>query len=118
MLKLSEEIKLYVLSKPVDMRKSIDGLTFLVTDMMTVSPQSNSLFIFYNKAKDKVKAIYWHKNGFVLLYKRLESGRFKIKCSLEQTYAEINSHQLDWLLAGLDYELMQQFPDLNYACYA
>lgn len=118
MLKLLESIKVYVFCKPVDMRKSINGLSILVAEQATIEIQSESLFVFYNKGRDKVKALYWHKNGFVLVYKRMERGKFKISHQKHREYVTIVSHQYEWLMSGLDYELMQQFPENDYEHYA
>ena len=86
MLKLCESIKVYVFSNPVDMRKSINGLSMIVSEQEDAQLQSESLFVFYNKGRDKVKALYWHKNGFVLVYKRLEQGEFKISKHMSADY--------------------------------
>src|SRR5690606_7065524 len=118
MIKLSETTKIYILSNPVDMRKSIDGLTVLVVELLETNPQEGSLFLFYNKSKDKVKGLVWHKNGFMLFYKRLEQSRFKFTKSMRDTSITISYEQLQWLLAGLDFVLMNQFPELNFKNYA
>lgn len=99
------------------MRKSIDGLSYLICDSKSHSPQNGSVTIFYNKSKDKVKLLYWDKNGFVLVYKRLERGRFKISHSKDLKFSMIDAKQLSWLMAGLDYELMHQFSDLDFSDY-
>ena len=99
------------------MRKSINGLSAMIVDVFNESPQSPHLFIFYNKARNKVKLIFWDRNGFVLYYKRLDKGRFKLSCSTKNNTFEITSNQLQWLLAGLDFELMHQFNHINYSEY-
>lgn len=85
-----EEAKIYIQMDPVDMRKSIDGLTALIVDNFSMQPQSGSLFLFYNKKRDKIKSVYWDKNGFVLHYKRLDKGRFKLSKSITDGTLEIN----------------------------
>lgn len=58
---------------------------------------------------------YWDKNGFVMVYKRLEKGRFKIiKYDKDAQTATLDTKQLSWLLAGLDYDLMRQNKSLDY----
>jgi transposase len=116
MISFSDEQKLYVYNNAVDMRKSIDGLSYLVCEELDSNPQSASVFIFHNKQKDKLKLLYWHKNGFVMLYKRLEKGKFKFKRHEDDSFM-INNDQLSWLLAGLDFMLMNEFKDLNYEHY-
>lgn len=117
MLTPSESIKIYVQLSPVDMRKAINGLTALIVDEFSMSPQSGDIFIFYNKRRDKVKAVYWDKNGFVLYYKRMDRFRFKFSKPSEDDSLEINANQLQWLFAGLDFQLMNEFSELNYDHY-
>lgn len=107
---------IYLYSQPIDMRKSINGLSYLVSDLSNASLQSGSLTLFYNRSRDKVKLLYWDKNGFVLIYKRLEKGRFKIiKYDESSDVAMLDNKQLSWLLAGLDYDLMTQNKALDYS---
>jgi transposase len=117
MLSLTDGIKVFVSLSPVDMRKSINGLSALILDVFTKSPQSRHIFLFYNKSKDKVKLIFWDRNGFVLYYKRLEKSRFKFNKSSDNQTIEISHNQLQWLLAGLDFQLMNEFNNLNYSEY-
>jgi transposase len=108
--------QVYLYSQPIDMRKSINGLSYIVNDLSGHAPQDGSLTLFYNRARDKVKLLYWDKNGFVMLYKRLEKGRFKIvKYDKETQTATLETKQLSWLLAGLDYDLMSQNGALDYS---
>jgi len=116
MLTLTDGSQVYLSLMPVDMRKSINGLSVLVFDALSKSPQSGDVFIFYNKTKNKVKLLFWDRNGFVLYYKRLERGKFKFSQATEGVI-ELHEDQLSWLLAGLDFQLMQEFSDLNYSDY-
>lgn len=117
MRSLRDEIKVFVYLKPIDMRKAINGLSVLVLDALSQIPQSGHVFVFTNKAKNKVKCLLWEHNGFVLHYKRLERCRFKWPRLNEDGVIEINESQLNWLLAGLDFALMKQFSGLNYTHY-
>jgi len=117
MLSLPESTKVFVSLAPVDMRKSINGLSALILDVFEQSPQSMHLFLFYNKSRDKVKLIFWNKNGFVLYYKRLDKGKFKFSRTAVDNTIEITSDQLQWLLAGLDFQLMREFNEINYSHY-
>jgi transposase len=111
-----DEQQIYLYSQPIDMRKSINGLSYIMSDLLNQSVQDGSLILFYNRARDKVKLLYWDKNGFVLIYKRLEKGRFKIIKQDENTeVATLDTKQLSWLLAGLDYDLMAQNKTLDYS---
>lgn len=117
MLKFRDEINIYVSLSPIDARKSIDGLCALVHEHFSKNPQCGSVFIFFNKSKDKVKILWWNANGFVLFYKRLEKHRFVLPTKITETL-EITQAQLHGLLAGLDFSLMKHFPEINYHQYA
>lgn len=78
MLKVSKEAQIYISLSPIDMRKSIDSLSALVVEEFKNDPQSGHLFVFFNRARAKVKIVYWNKNGFVLHYKRMEKHRFVV----------------------------------------
>ncbi len=117
MLKLLDGSKIFVSLTPIDMRNSINGLSAKIGDVFDESPTSQHLFIFYNKARDKVKLIFWDRNGFVLYYKRLEKGRFKFNKATDKKMIELSENQLNWLLAGLDFQLMHEFNEINYSEY-
>ena len=71
------EILLYNL--PTDMRKSINGLSILVHEELSENPGCiGKVYVFCNRSRDKIKLLYWDGNGFCLLYKRLDKGRFRI----------------------------------------
>jgi transposase len=118
MIKLRDEIKIYVSLQPVDARKSIDGLCACILDSFEENPQCGNLFIFFNKSRDKVKMLWWDANGFILHYKRLEKSRFIVPRLAELDKLEISQAQLHGLLAGLDFSLMRHFPEINYHQYA
>jgi transposase len=69
--------KIYLVCGYTDMRRSIDGLMAIVRDSFELDPYSNSLFLFCGKRCDRLKALHFDKDGFVLLYKRLDAGRFQ-----------------------------------------
>lgn len=117
MLKLREGIQVYVSLNPIDARKSIDSLSALVVEAFQLNPQLGHLFLFFNKAKDKVKVLYWDANGFVCHYKRLEKHRFHLPKLAGLSQLEISETQLHGLLAGLDFTLMKHFPEINYHQY-
>lgn len=116
MLKFKNHVKLFLSNNYTDMRKSIDGLSVLVLEQFEQSPASQNIFIFFSKDKTKVKLLYWDRNGFVLHYKRLSSGKFRIS-SKKNEILEITPEQLNWLLAGLDFNLMNEFSELDYSNY-
>ena len=99
-------------TKPVDFRKSINGLLDIVLSDLNTDPRAN-IFIFYNRGRDKIKLLAWHKNGFLLLLKRLEKGHF---FNVERTANMVNvtPQQLSWLIAGLNWVAMTEWGELEY----
>ncbi len=101
----TDEIKnIYISSHYVDMRKSIDGLTLIVHSQFQMNVLDHSLFIFTNKARNRIKILYYESNGFWLFIKRLEHGKFKIKEYDNSNTRSITPTQLNWLLEGLEFE--------------
>lgn len=116
MLRLAEKARVYVSTKPVDFRKAINGLAAMVVENFDLSANDGSVYVFYNRNRDRVKCLFWDKNGFVLYHKRLECGKFKMERMSEEL--EVITHQqLDWLLAGLEFKLMAEFPMLDFKHY-
>lgn len=73
---LSSAIRAYVCTEAVDMRKSIDGLSQIVTRAMGMNPLSGQVFVFIGRRRDRAKLLVWDRHGFWVMYKRLERGRF------------------------------------------
>jgi transposase len=97
---ISKAEKIYIACGYTDMRKSIDGLIAIVQQNFKLSPFENSLFLFCGTRRDRMKAIYWEGDGFVLLYKRLEGGSFQWpRC--EEDVRSIDQQQFRWLLEGI-----------------
>jgi transposase len=101
-----------ICTRPVDFRKSIDGLVAVVESEWDSDPRS-SIFVFHNRARDRVKILAWHKNGFVLLLKRLERGQF-FGTSSEGDLVSMTPQQLGWLIAGLDWVTMSKWGELEF----
>lgn len=90
--------ELYIVTGYTDMRKSIDGLCAIVEDQLHMDPRRSALFLFCGKRCDRVKALLWENDGFVLLYKRMEvKGRFRLPRS-SQEVRQLTWQQFDWLL--------------------
>jgi transposase len=111
-----EHTRVYVAAGAVDFRKAINGLAALIVEQFELTPNDGSVYVFYNRKADRVKCLFWDKNGFVLYQKRLERGRFKLGKASDGSYI-ITHQQLDWLLAGLDFKLMYEFPELDFTHY-
>lgn len=116
MLRLTENVSVYVAASAIDCRKAINGLSALIVEQFEMAPNDGSVYVFYNRAADRVKCLFWDKNGFVLYHKRLERGRFKLGKNPDGSYT-ITHQQLDWLLAGLDFQLMHEFNTLDFTHY-
>lgn len=114
MLQVKKDTAIYVASERVDFRKAINGLSALVLEHFDKAPQDGSVYVFYNGDCTRVKCLFWDKNGFVLYHKRLERGRFKLK-GRRESILSISQEQLNWLLAGLEFCLMNEFYELNYS---
>ena len=92
--------KVYIACGYTDLRKGIDGLATLVQSQFQLDPFTNTLFLFCGRRKDRIKALYWEGNGFVLLYKRLENGSFQWPRNGEEV-RQLTAQQYRWLMEGL-----------------
>lgn len=97
---ISKAEHIYIACGYTDMRKSIDGLASIVQQNFQINPFQNCLFLFCGKRRDRLKALYWEGDGFVLLYKRLESGNFQWPRDAEEVKS-ITHQEFRWLLEGL-----------------
>jgi len=103
MIALSEHTRVYLALGATDMRKQIDGLAVLVEDVLEQDPFANSLFVFCNRRRDKLKILFWQRNGFWLWYRRLERERFRWPRDEDAAISiEVSTRELRWLLDGLD----------------
>jgi len=93
----------YIACGYTDLRRSIDGLATLVQQEFKLDPFKRNLFLFCGRRSDRIKALYWEGDGFVMLYKRLEQGRYQWPRH-EAEARQINAQQLRWLLEGLSIE--------------
>lgn len=92
--------KVYIACGYTDLRCGIDGLAGIVQQQFQLDPFTNTLFLFCGRRRDRIKALYWEGNGFVLLYKRLESGSFQWPRN-EAEARELTPQQYRWLMEGL-----------------
>ncbi len=109
MLSLSPNTQIYLATEAVDMRRSFDGLSALVLDVLAQDPLSGHLFVFSNRRGDKIKLLYYDGQGLCSWYKRLERGQFRIP-SIQAGSVELTSPELSLLLDGLDIRLAEQMP--------
>ena len=101
MLNLPPSVKVFVATDVCDMRKSIDALSALVQDILKKDAFSGHLFVFCNRRGDKIKILYWDRNGFCLWYKRLERGVFRLPRVQSKVFT-IAPNELSLLLEGID----------------
>jgi transposase len=99
MLSIARETKIYLCLEMVDMRKSFDGLACLVKEFLGHDSLTGHIFIFRNKSGDKLKLLYWDKNGYVIWYKRFRKGKFIMPPGLKSDF-EMTHEMFDKLLAG------------------
>ena len=101
MIDIQKVEKIYLSLEKTDFRLSINGLSLIVQNKLKLNPFYGSLFIFCDKSKEKVKILYWDRNGFWLFYKRLEKQKFQWPKSADNQVFDITLKELNWLLDGL-----------------
>jgi len=99
---VSNQSRFFLYANPTDMRKSFDGLQGIVNNRLNRDVRSGEVYIFINKRRDRIKFLVWDRNGFWLLYKRLEQGRFQKLLSTEKESLSIPYETLVMLLEGVD----------------
>lgn len=105
MLSIAPPPTIYLHSGSTDMRKSFDGLSGIIRGTFGGDPADGSLFLFVNKRRDRIKALWWDGDGYVLWYKRLEEGTFEVMPSRSgEARVQIDSTQLAMILGGVRLE--------------
>jgi transposase len=108
-LSISAATRILLAASPVDMRKSIDGLSAIVRAEWKEDPFAGHLFVFVGRRGDRVKVLTWEPGGFTLYYKRLEQGRFKLPPIPEGALGvSLDATQLALLLDGMDLARVQR----------
>lgn len=103
MLSIPGTVKIFLCLAPTDMRKSIDGLAGLASNVLRQDPLSGHLFAFISKRRDRVKLLYFDGDGYALWYKRLERGVFHLPAAqADQTSLTLAAADLSLLLSGVD----------------
>ena len=95
--------KVYLACGYTDLRRGIDGLASIVQEQFRLDPFQNALFLFCGRRKDRIKGLYWEGDGFVLVYKRLENGRFQWPRNGDEA-RQLTAQQYRWLMEGLSIE--------------
>lgn len=100
---LPASVRVYLCTAACDMRKSFDGLQALVLQAMELDPFAGHLFVFGNRRKDRVKILYWDRDGFAVWAKRLEEGTYAMPFADDgERRREITAAELGALLSGID----------------
>jgi transposase len=103
MLSLPPTIRIWLSTQPADLRKSFDSLATLVRDGLRGDPLSGDIFVFRNKAADRIKLLVWEEDGYAIWYKRLERGSFRFPAATDENpHVEIRAADLIMLLVGVD----------------
>jgi transposase len=108
-LSLPSALRIFLATEPADMRKGFDGLSQLVRERIAQDPLSGHLFVFRNKRRDRVKILYWDKDGFALWYKRLEKGTFRFP-EAKDGRVEVTPAEMAAVLEGIDLSRARRFP--------
>ena len=109
MLKLPEGARIFMAVKPVDMRRSFDGLCATITEALGSNRLSGDVYLFRGKRADRIKAISWDRTGLAIWYKRLERGKYKWP-TRECASIELTEHELELLLDGVDFTRIRRLP--------
>jgi len=99
--------QVYLVSGVTDMRKATQGLSLIVSEQLEHDPFGGSVFVFCNRQRNKLKILYWERNGFWLYYRTLEKGKFCWPTEKEQQTLSLSLRELQWLLDGLSYTQKQ-----------
>lgn len=113
MLMIGPEVKVYLCLGSTDMRRSVNGLSIMVSDVLEQDPFSGHLFGFCNRGRKIIKILYYDRNGFCIWYKRLEQERFRWPRN-EGEVLELEGRELQWLLEGLSLDQPQAYVRENY----
>ena len=100
---LAVGIQVYLVTGYTDLRKAIDGLAVIVQGHLKMDPYSKALFLFCGRRCDRIKGLLWEGDGFLMLYKRLDNGRFQWPRN-ELEARKLTPQQTRWLLEGLSIE--------------
>jgi len=112
MFRLDAGLQVYLHREAVDFRQSINGSSALVEHALGLDPFAPAIFVFRNRRADRIKILLWERNGFWLLYKRLEKDRFT--WPRREAVTVLSVEQLHWLLEGIDLEAVRRHPERAY----
>lgn len=107
-------LHIYLCVQPADMRRGFDTLAACVKEFLQHDPFSGNLFLFVGRGKDRLKILYWDRDGFALWYKRLEEGAFKLPAVKHAgASVELKASELAMLLEGIDLKSIRRSKRFN-----
>lgn len=109
MLSLPATLRIFLAVEPADMRKGFDGLSQLVRDRIAQDPLSGHLYVFRNRRRDRIKILYWDRDGLALWYKRLEKGTFRFPEAVDGR-VEVTPAEMAAVLEGIDLSRARRLP--------
>jgi transposase len=108
-LSLSSTLRIFLATEPADMRKGFDGLSQLVRQRIAQDPLSGHLYVFRNRRRDRIKILYWDRDGYALWYKRLEKGTFRFP-EAKDGRVEVTPAEMAAVLEGIDLTRARRLP--------
>ena len=115
MIMLPSAVRIFLCTRPTDMRKSFDGLTGLVQECFGQDPLSGHLFHFITRRRDRIMFLYFDRDGLAIWYKRLEAGSFEMPRTDERDGIELQQAQLAMILSGIDMKSARQRKRFRHA---
>lgn len=103
MLRLPGSVRIFLCTRAVDMRLSFDRLAMLAEHELEESASSGHLFVFFNRRSDRVKILYWDRDGYAIYYKRLEQGTYALP-EAQGPRVEMTEVELGMILGGIDWK--------------
>jgi transposase len=103
-LTLASTVRIYVAAEPVDLRRGFDGLAAATREVIHAQPLSGHLFVFLNRRRNRLKILVWEPSGYLLIYKRLECGRFRLPSEPRPgaRHIEMEATELALMMEGID----------------
>jgi transposase len=102
MILLPASVRIFLCTRPTDMRQSFDALSGLVQECFGQDPLTGHLFLFVNRRRDRIKVLYFDRDGLAIWYKRLEAGTFQLPSATTGEGIELQPAQLALILSGID----------------
>lgn len=116
MIMLPATVRVFLCTRPTDMRKSFDGLSGLVQECFHQDVLTGHLFLFVNRRRDRIKLLHFDRDGLVIWYKRLEAGSFQMPCTTAPDGVELKPAELAMILSGIDLNSARQRKRFHAAC--